>query len=184
MNDLPAANRMILSLIVARAQNRVIGRNNRLPWHLPADLKWFKQITLGKPILMGRRTHESIGRPLPGRTNIVITYRHDYLAEGCLVAHSIEEALTVAGTAEEIIVIGGASLYAQVLPRAVRIYLTLVQVEAAGDAWFPVLDPQDWQEVWREDHPADARHACPYSFLRLERVVSPRGLRNASCQRN
>ena len=162
---------MILSLIVARAQNRVIGRNNRLPWHLPADLKWFKQITLGKPILMGRRTHESIGRPLPGRTNIVITHRHGYLAAGCLVAHSIEEALTVAGTAEEIIVIGGASLYAQVLPRAVRIYLTLVQVEAAGDAWFPVLDPQDWQEVWREDHPADARHACPYSFLRLERAV-------------
>lgn len=99
MNDLPAANRMILSLIVAMAQNRVIGCHNRLPWHLPADLKWFKQITLGKPILMGRKTHESIGRPLPGRTNIVITRRHDYPAEGCIVAHSLEEALTVAGTA-------------------------------------------------------------------------------------
>jgi len=171
MNDLLTANRMILSLIVAMAQNRVIGRNNRLPWHLPADLKWFKQITLGKPILMGRKTHESIGRPLPGRTNIVITRRHDYPAEGCIVAHSLAEAVTAAGTAEEIIVIGGASLYAQVLPWAARIYLTLVQAEPAGDTWFPALDPQDWQEVWREDHPADARHAYPYSFLRLERAV-------------
>jgi dihydrofolate reductase len=166
---------MLLSLIVAMARNRVIGCGNRLPWHLPADLQFFKRMTLSKPILMGRRTFESIGRPLPGRTNIVITGRQDYRAEGCRVVHSLAEALTTAaspgltGGPEEMMVIGGASLYAQTLTHADRIYLTLVETETEGDAWFPELDWREWRELWREDHPADTRHACPFSFILLER---------------
>jgi dihydrofolate reductase len=159
----------MLSLIVAMARNRVIGLGNRLPWYLPADLQFFKRITLGKPILMGRRTFESLGRPLPGRINIVITGQPDYQAEGCIVVHSLADALAAAGSVEEIMVIGGASLYAQTLERADRIYLTLVAAEPEGDVRFPELERGAWQEVWREDHPADARHAYPFSFILLER---------------
>ena len=160
---------MRLSLIVAMAHNRVIGCNHRLPWHLPTDLQFFKRITLGKPILMGRQTFESIGRPLPGRTNIVITARPDYLAEGCSVVHSLAEALAATQFAEEVMVIGGASLYVQTLALAERIYLTLVDTDVLGDTWFPELAPSEWQEVWREAHPADGRHAYPYTFIQLER---------------
>jgi len=118
---------MKLSLIVAMADNHVIGHNNRLPWHLPADLKHFRAITLGKPVLMGRKTWESIGRPLPGRTNIVITRNADYLAADCVVVHSLDEALRAAGSAAEVMVIGGAELYRQALPQADTLYLTLVR---------------------------------------------------------
>lgn len=160
---------MTLSFVVAMAQNRVIGRDNRLPWHLPADLRHFKRITLGKPVLMGRKTYESIGRPLPGRTNIVITRNTRYSAPGCRAVHSITEALDAADPAGEVMVIGGASLFEQILGRAERIYLTLVHADAQGDVRFPEIDPGEWQEVQREDHPADENNTLPYSFILLEK---------------
>jgi dihydrofolate reductase len=160
-----------IAIIVAMAGNRVIGRDNRLPWHLPADLRHFKQLTLGKPILMGRRTHESIGRPLPDRTNIVISRDRNYTAPGCIVAHSLDSALQAASGHAELMVIGGTELYRQLLPRAARIYLTLVHAEFEGDAFFPALEADDWREVERSDHPADEKNCCPYSFVRLERIT-------------
>jgi dihydrofolate reductase len=160
---------MKLSLIAAMAENRVIGHENRLPWHLPADLQHFKAITLGKPVLMGRKTWESLGRPLPGRTNIVITRDAGYVAEGCVVAHSLEEALRAAGEAAEVMVIGGAQLYRQALPLADTLYLTLVHAEFRGDTRFPAWQPKDWRETARIDHVADDRNPHAYSFITLER---------------
>jgi dihydrofolate reductase len=160
---------MKLSLIAAMADNRVIGHENRLPWHLPADLQHFKAITLGKPVLMGRKTWESLGRPLPGRTNIVITRDAGYVAEGCVVAHSLEEAVRAAGEAAEIMVIGGAQLYRQALPLADTIYLTLVHAEFQGDTRFPDWQPKEWRETARIDHAADDRNPHAYSFITLER---------------
>ncbi len=165
----PQQERTQLALIVAMARNRVIGRDNHLPWRLPADLQFFKRTTLGKPVIMGRKTWESIGRPLPQRTNIVMTTRSDYRATGCCVTHSLEEALAAA-PAEEIMVIGGASVFAQTLQRADRIYLTLVDADIAGDTWFPDLNPAEWREIERVHHPADDRHAYPFCFILLERT--------------
>ena len=159
-----------LALIAALARNRVIGRDNRLPWHLPADLRFFKQTTMGKPLLMGRRTWESIGRPLPGRRMIVLSHDPDYRALGCAVARSLDEAVELAGAVPEIMVIGGASLYRQTLPLADRLYLTLVDADVPGDAWFPEWNERDWRLDWEEAHPADADHAWPYRFRRLERA--------------
>lgn len=158
-----------LALIAALARNRVIGRDNHLPWHLPADLRFFKQMTMGKPLLVGRRTWESIGRPLPGRQMIVLSRDPAYRACGCTVAHSLEKALAIAGPVSEIMVIGGAALYQQTLPLAEQLYLTLVEAEVLGDARFPVWDPQEWRLVWEEAHSADADHAWPYRFQRWER---------------
>jgi len=159
-----------LALIAALARNRVIGRDNRLPWHLPADLRFFKQTTMGKPLLMGRRTWESIGRPLPGRRMIVLSRDLDYQAPGCTVARSLDEALDVAGAVPELMVIGGAALYQQTLPRAARLYLTRVDMDVPGDVWFPDWNERDWRLVWEEAHPADTEHAWPYRFQRWERV--------------
>ena len=128
---------MKISIIVAMADKRVIGHDNRLPWHLPADLKHFKATTMGKPIIMGRKTWESIGRPLPGRTNIVVTRDPRYTADGCVVVHSIDAALQACSGNEEVMVIGGAEFYRQVLPEASTLYLTLVHDEFEGDALFP-----------------------------------------------
>ncbi len=161
---------MLLSFVVAMADNRVIGRAGGLPWHLRADLRYFKRITMGKPIIMGRRTHESIGRPLPGRHNIVISRNPAYQAPGCTVVDSTDAALTTAGAAEEIMIIGGGSLYRETLPRASRLYLTEVHASPEGDVTFPELDPAEWREVSRESHPADAANDHPYSFVVLERV--------------
>ncbi len=147
----------------------MIGRDNRLPWRLPADLRFFKQTTMGKPLLMGRRTWESIGRPLPGRRMIVLTGHPGYSAPGCTVAHSLDEALTLAGPVAEIMVIGGAALYAQTLPLAARLYLTVVEADIPGDVWFPEWNRLDWRLEWEEAHPADADHAWPYRFQRWER---------------
>lgn len=158
-----------LSLIAALARNRVIGRDNRLPWHLPADLQFFKQTTMGKPLLMGRRTWESIGRPLPGRRMIVLSRDLCYHAPGCAVAQSLDEALIVVGAVVEIMVIGGAMLYQHTLPLADRLYLTQVETDAPGDVWFPEWNPQDWRLDWEQAHPADAKHAWPYRFQRWER---------------
>jgi dihydrofolate reductase len=160
----------MLTLVVAMAHDRVIGRDNEMPWHLPADLKHFKSITLGKPVVMGRRTYESIGRPLPGRLNIVITRDHGYEAPGCTVVASLDAALAAAGDAQEVMVIGGANLYAQVIERAERMYLTLIDAELEGDTHFPEYDAQAWRVCAREPHPADEKNAYPYEFVTLERV--------------
>lgn len=161
----------MISFVVAMDDHRLIGANCRLPWHLSADLKYFRRLTMGKPILMGRGTHESIGRPLPGRHNIVVTHNLHYKAPGCTVVHSVEAGLQAAGKAEEVMVIGGASLYQQLFPQAQRIYLTLVRGTFRGDTWFPDFDPADWAEVWREDHDPDSQNPYPYSFIRLERAT-------------
>lgn len=151
--------------------DRVIGIENRLPWHLPADMRWFREQTMGKPIVMGRKTFESFGaKPLPGRTNIIITQDREYQAEHCVVVHSIEEALAAAGACQEIMIIGGASLYAQTLVMADRLYLTFVHAGVAGDAWFPDFDTNDWKEVRRINCDADEKHKYPYSFVVLERA--------------
>ena len=160
---------MIISLIVAMDQSGVIGADGALPWRLSGDLRHFKAITMGKPLIMGRKTHESIGRPLPGRHNIVLTRQEGYTAEGCTVVHGLEDALAACAGAEEVMVMGGAALYAQFLPRAERIYLTRVQAEVSGDTHFPQFDENAWNQVERRDHPADERNEYPYSFLVLER---------------
>jgi len=160
---------MRVSLIAALAENRVIGRDNQLPWRISADLKHFKALTMGKPIVMGRKTWESIGRPLPGRENIVVTRDTAYQAEGCQVVHSIKRALDVAGGVDEIMIIGGAGLYQQTLERADRLYLTRVRAEVEGDTWFPEIDPQQWREVACESHPADESNEHDYDFVILER---------------
>jgi len=160
---------MRISLIVALARNRVIGRDNQLPWRLSADLQHFKGLTMGKPIVMGRKTYESIGRPLPGRTNIVVTRDSSFSAAGCRVVHSIDEALVAAGGADEVMIMGGENLYSQLLPRADRLYLTEVQAEVSGDAWFPEFDETQWQELERESHRADEKNEFDYDFVVLAR---------------
>ncbi|AOV18406.1 hypothetical protein BJI67_03830 [Acidihalobacter aeolianus] len=158
----------MVSLVVAVARNGVIGRDNDLPWRLPDDLKRFKAVTLGKPVVMGRKTFESIGRPLPGRENRIVTRQPGLRIEGCRVFQRLEDAL--AGPDEEIMVIGGAQIYAEALPLAERLYLTEVDVEAEGDARFPVINPLLWRELSREEHAADARHAHGFVYRVLERA--------------
>lgn len=158
-----------LSLIVAMTPARVIGRDNGLPWHLPEDLKRFKALTLGKPIVMGRRTYESIGRPLPGRRNIVLSRRADFAPPGVEVVRSLDAALAAAGDAAEIMIIGGAELYASALPLATRLYVTEVHGDVDGDVRFPPIDPRDWREVEARSLPADARHAHAMTFRTLQR---------------
>jgi dihydrofolate reductase len=145
----------VISLIVAASMNNVIGAKGDLPWRLSSDLKRFKALTMGKPIVMGRKTYESIGRPLPGRQNIVVTRNPDFVAEGCDVVASIDAAIEVAGDAEEIMIIGGSHIYEAFLPRADRIYLTRVQAEIEGDAFLPALRQSEWREVSAETHAAD-----------------------------
>lgn len=162
---------MKISLVVAMASNRVIGLNNKMPWHLSADLKKFKKITMGSPILMGRKTHESIGKPLPGRTNIIVSRNLDYRQDGCLVFNDLETALKKAREgAEEVFVIGGSDIYDAILPIADTIYLTIINREFQGDAFFPEIDSNDWSEVEREDIKDDPDAAFSYSFLKLERT--------------
>lgn len=158
-------------LIVAVTPTGVIGRDNRLPWHLPDDLRRFKALTMGKPIVMGRRTFESIGRPLPGRRNIVLS-RRAQLPEGVIPARDWPAALAAAGDAPEIMVIGGAEIYALALPWARRIHLTVVDAEIDGDAHFPLLDQREWREIERSVHPADERHGHAMTYRTLERVAS------------
>jgi len=162
----------MISLIWAQDENRLIGKGGRLPWRLPADLIWFRKQTMGKPVLMGRTTYESIGKPLPGRTNIVLTHQPDYQAEGCAVVHSIEEAQQAAAGAEEIMVIGGAGVYEQLLPHASKAYMTLIHSAFEGDTWFPEFDFDEWSQTSREDHEPDGKNAYSYSFITLERKQS------------
>ncbi len=160
---------MSLSLIVAMDRTRLIGREGDLPWRLPNDLKHFKRLTLGKTVLMGRKTWVSLGRPLPERENWVLTRDADFVATGGRVFRSLDAALKAAADGE-LMVIGGAELYRQTLPLAQRIYLTEVDAALQGDTYFPALDPQAWREVACETHPADERHPYAYRFKQLERV--------------
>lgn len=154
----------LLTFIVAVSDNDVIGRDNALPWHLPEDLKRFKRLTLGKPIVMGRRTFESIGKPLPGRHNIVVTRDPNYRREGVSVVHDAASALRTAGPVPEIMVIGGAELFRALLPHAGRVHLTRVRGNIEGDVrWLP-LDEREWQVVDRQEHAADDRHVYPMTF--------------------
>ncbi len=157
-------------MIAAMTDERVIGIENRLPWKLPNDMKWFRQHTLGKPIIMGRKTFDSFGaKPLPDRTNIIITRDKSYQARDSIVVHSIEEALQAAGDVDEVMIIGGASFYAQMLPRAERLYLTIVHAKVEGDAWFPEIDLSEWKETERIGCEADEKNPLPHSFVILDR---------------
>lgn len=160
---------MVISIVAAMGKNRVVGKNNKLPWYLPADLKHFKELTLGKPVIMGKKTFESIGRPLPKRINIVLTRNENFNPQDCLTAHSVEEALKSAGEAKEVMVIGGASVYAQFLPRTDRIYLTLIDADFEGDTYFPEINPQEWKETQRIENEPDEKNSYKYTFITLER---------------
>ena len=161
---------MKLAIIVATDEKGLIGRDNDLPWKLSADLQYFRKVTMGKPLIMGRTTHESIGRALPGRKNIVVTKNLTYQAEGCCVVHSVAGALEACDEVEEVMVMGGASLYEQLLPQADRLYLTQVHASLEGDTWFPDWQQSEWQELSREDHLADDKNDYPYSFIVFERA--------------
>lgn len=162
----------MISIIVAVAENGVIGAGNRLPWHLPDDLKRFKALSLGKPIVMGRRTFDSIGKPLPGRTNIVVSRQAGLAIEGMIVTPSLDAALAAAGAVPEVVVIGGAEIFRQVLPRTGVVHLTRVHARIPGDVVFPELDPGTWRETAMEHHAADERHQYAFTFVTLERVAS------------
>ena len=166
-----------LAVIVAVADNGVIGRNNSLPWHLPEDLRYFKRVTLGKPVVMGRKTFESIGRPLPGRANIVITRSHGWSVDGVSVVNSLDEALRLAadiaaldGT-DELMVIGGAEIYTNAIPLAQRLYLTQVHADVEGDARLPEIYWSRWREVSRERFAASEDNPYDYSFVVFERTT-------------
>ncbi|MCK5875623.1 MAG: dihydrofolate reductase [Alcanivoracaceae bacterium] len=168
---------MKLSLIVAKATNGCIGRDNKLPWYLPGDLKYFKQATFGKPIIMGRKTWESLKGPLPGRANIVISRQRGYVAEGARVVASLDEAIRLAESiavidgVDEVVVIGGAQIYAEALPRADVLYITEVHADVEGDAFFPEYDASVWQEAGRQDFSAEGPNPYDYSFVVLQRAA-------------
>ena len=164
------------AMIVAMAKNRVIGRKNQLPWHLPEDLKYFKRVTMGKPIVMGRKTYESIGRPLPGRLNVVLTRDAKWQTEGVVSAQTIDAAFSVAiaeaksKEKDEVMVIGGDQVYALCLPLVDRLYVTQVHAEVDGDAYFPEVDWGQWQQVSSEAHQASDNNPYDYSFVVYDRV--------------
>jgi dihydrofolate reductase len=162
---------MKISIIVAMASNRCIGLNNQMPWHLSADLKHFKKVTMGSPILMGRKTFESIGRPLPGRLNIVISRNLDYQALGCQVTHDMESAFKLAEQeAEEVFIIGGSALYEAALPLADTLYLTKIHQDFFGDTFFPEMAAEQWCELDREDVLNDDTVSFTYSFVKYKRI--------------
>ena len=159
---------MIVTFVVAAAANNAIGKDNQLLWNLPTDLKHFKKITSGHTIIMGRKTFDSMGKPLPNRRNIVITRNRDLKIEGAAVTQSLDEALEMCNNEAEVFVIGGAEIYKAALDRTDKIYLTRVQKSFEGDAYFPDLDPEKWIEVAREDHPADEKNPIDFSFITLQ----------------
>ncbi len=165
-----------IAYVVAMDDNRLIGRDNALPWRLPDDMAWFRRQTLGKPCIMGRKTYDSLPprfRPLPGRLNIVVTRNVDYDAPGAMVVHSIEDALRAAGDVEEIIIVGGADLFRRLMPVVDRLYLTQVHGTAAGDVFFPEYDHAQWREIFRREHAADERHPYAFTWLILDRIRQP-----------
>ncbi len=161
---------MQLSIIVAMDRNRVIGKGDGLPWHISSDLQNFKKITMGKPIIMGRKTHESIGRLLPGRENIILTREESYKAEGCTVLHNMDELFEHCKDVDEVMITGGSEIYKISLEQATRLYLTEVHAEIEGDTYFPEFDRNEWNETSREDYHADNKNEFDYSFTVLERV--------------
>lgn len=158
---------MKISIIAALGQNNVIGKDNKLPWHLPADFKRFKQLTMGKPIILGSRTFESIGKPLPGRINIILTRNNCSRRPDVLFASSLEEAVALSQNHEELMICGGASVYKQFLPLATKMYLTLIHQAFQGNVFFPEYNKEEWQEVERIDNEADDDNPYPYSFVVL-----------------
>ncbi|MDQ6955310.1 MAG: type 3 dihydrofolate reductase [Mariprofundaceae bacterium] len=160
---------MKLSLIWAMDRNRVIGKNNTLPWKLPADMQWFRKQTMGKPILMGRKTFESIGRPLPGRMNLVLSRQRGLSIAGCTVVHSLQEARDAVADSTEMMVIGGAEIYALLLPHADSLYITHVEDSFDGDTWFPRFNSAAWRQILDESHPSDEKNTAPYRFEVWER---------------
>jgi dihydrofolate reductase len=165
---MPNPHTPTLSIVAAMAKNGVIGIGNRLPWHLPEDLKHFKAITMGHHIIMGRKTYESIGRPLPGRTTVIVTRDPAYRAPGCLTAASLDGAVAICGDDPEVFFVGGAELYAQALPRADRLYLTEIQAAYEGDAWFPAFDLGQWRELSRQVHASV--DGLGYHFVTYQRI--------------
>lgn len=161
---------MNLTIIAAISENRVIGRNNDLAWHLPDDLKRFKELTKGHHVIMGRKTFESVGRPLPGRTNIVVTTQKDYKAPGCIIVHTLKEAIQKAENDSQPYVIGGGKIYEQALPIADTLELTHIHAHVDGDTYFPEVDTSKWQIVAKESHPADDKHEYTFDFLTYQRV--------------
>jgi dihydrofolate reductase len=161
---------MSVNLIVAMAKNRAIGIHNRMPWHLPADFAWFRKNTMGHPVIMGRKTFESIGKPLPGRRNMVISRNPDWRAEGCEVFTSLDAALGTCAATGQVFVIGGATLYREALPVADHLYLTEVDASPEGDTFFPALPSEQWREASREHHAADEKNAFAMDFVVLDRV--------------
>lgn len=165
---------MLIAIIAAMDRNRLIGDGGRLPWRLAADLRRFRTLTMGNPVIMGRRTHESIGKVLPGRSNIVLSRNTGYRAPGCVVVADLERALGLCDDADTPMVIGGAQIYAQALARAHRMYLTLLDGSFHGDTWFPEYDHRQWREISREDHARDADSPCAFSFVDLEKAQPAR----------
>jgi dihydrofolate reductase len=161
---------MTLSIIVAVSENGVIGRQGGLPWHLPGDLKWFKAKTVGHTLIMGRKTYESVGRPLPGRTTVVITRDPLFVPDGVAIARSVDEAIGKAPGDDEVFIGGGGEVFRQILPAVHRMYITRVHAHIDGDTYFPEVDWSRWRETFREDHPADEKNAYPYSFVIYERA--------------
>ncbi|WP_431786471.1 type 3 dihydrofolate reductase [Vibrio harveyi] len=159
---------MIISMIAAMADNRIIGKDNQMPWHLPADFAWFKRCTMGKPVVMGRKTYESIGRPLPGRLNIVISRDESLCIEGVTTVTSIEQALDVAGEVEEVMIIGGGAIYAACLPMATKLYVTHIEAEIEGDTQFPQWSGE-FKETYSEAYQADEKNAYNMRFTVLEK---------------
>lgn len=163
----------MIAIVVAIAENNVIGKDNQLIWHLPADLRHFKQKTMGHPMIMGRKTFESIGKPLPGRTTIIVTRQEDYQAEGCIVVYSVEEAIAKGKEldSEQVSIVGGAEIYKQALPYVDTLYLTEVHHAFDGDTFFPDLQKEEWQEMSAESHQQDEKNEYAYTFKELRRKV-------------
>lgn len=164
-----------IAYVVAMDNNRLIGRDNDLPWRLPDDMVWFRERTMGKPCVLGRKTYDSLParfRPLPGRLNIVVTRNPDYHAPGALVVQSVDEALHAAGEVDEIIIVGGSALFRQLMPVVDRIYLTQVHGAAEGDVFFPEFNADEWQETYRQEHSSDEQHAYSFTWLVLDRLLA------------
>ncbi|EKN68347.1 dihydrofolate reductase [Schinkia azotoformans] len=163
----------MISIVVAMDKNRVIGKNNQLPWHLPADLAFFKKVTMGKAIVMGRKTYESIGRPLPGRENIILTKNREYQTEGCTIIHSIDDVFDIEKIANgEVCVIGGAEIFKEVLTSTDRLYITEIDHEFEGDTYFPLVRESDWTLISKEKGPKDEKNPYDYYFAIYERILS------------
>jgi dihydrofolate reductase len=163
---------MIISLVVAAANNNVIGKDNRLLWHLPNDMKFFKNVTWGMPVVMGRKTFESLGKPLPGRKNIILSRKPGLQLPGTIIVKNMEDAIFLVNEMDvkEMMVIGGGEIFNMVFDKAKRIYLTRVDAEPEGDTWFPVISPEEWKLVSKKDHEADEKHVYNYSFQVWERI--------------